>query len=334
MKRKERIKKEQNGNALFVLLLLLVPVVWGYGFLVTEDALASGLSVSAIMAGRFLIAAAALFFFRLIFGAFRKEKFTKKDVWAGAIVGAINFGGFFLQTAGLKYTDAAKSGMITGAYVVIVPVVSCVLQRKFKLRAVLTAAAFFVGMLFLFDVGKERNFNKGDLITLACSVFFAVQILLVDRLGGGVPPVNFTAVQMLTMGVLGAFGALLSSPAQFGGANVSAAILPLLYLGLLSSAFSYIVQTLAQKHISPSLTAIILSLESLVSVLFSLALGRTAFSVPLALGCAIMFGSCMFAALTEQGKTQGETQGKSQDETQEETLRTQAEISQNEEEKS
>lgn len=303
MKRKKTVKKERNGNVIFVLPLLLVPVVWGYGFLVTEDALSSGLSVSAIMAGRFLIAAAALFFFRLIFGAFRTEKFTKNDVWAGVIVGAINFGGFFLQTAGLKYTDAAKSGMITGAYVVIVPVVSCVLQRKFKLRAVLAAVAFFVGMLFLFDVGKEKNFNKGDLITLGCSVFFAVQILLVDRLGGEVHPINFTAVQMLTMGVLGAFGAILSSPVRLDGANFSAAILPLLYLGLLSSAFSYIAQTLAQKHISPSLTAIVLSLESLVSVLFSLALGRTSFSVPLAIGCAIMFCSCVFAALTEQGKT-------------------------------
>ncbi|MFR1983419.1 MAG: hypothetical protein ACLS4Z_06550 [Christensenellaceae bacterium] len=81
------------------------------------------------------------------------------------------------------------------------------------------------------------------------------------------------------------------------GRRLGVCLPAVLYLGALSSAYAYIVQTYAQSRISPSLAAILLSLESLAGVLFSLTAGKVGWSLSLALGCAIMVAASVSAAM-------------------------------------
>lgn len=301
-------KKREFPKLFYILLLVTVPVVWGYGFVVTDDALTSGVGAWGILAFRFLLAAAVLFVFRAFFpkSAEYKGKFTRRDWLWGAIVGTVNFFGFFLQTVGLQYTDPARGGMLTGTYVVIVPIVCLILYKKFNFRSIANAVVFFVGMLFLVGTdGASGNFY-GDMLCLACSVFFCAQILLTDRFCGELNLFNFSAVQMLAMGVWGLLGTIAFECGSFSQINVEKAIFPLLYLGLLSSAYAYIVQTLAQRKLSAGLTAILLSLEAVASVVFSLALGRTAFTWQLAVGSAVMAAASVSASVFDEKPKKGE----------------------------
>lgn len=188
--------------------------------------------------------------------------------------------------------------MLTGAYVVFVPVIYCVLRKKFQWRPLFNALLFLVGMFFLFDFrGTTLNFNRGDAVTLLCAWCFAVQIILVDRFADDINVFNFNAVQMLTMGLLGLTGALLVERQNFAFINWSVCLPAVIYLGALSSAYAYIVQTFAQSRVSPSLTAILLSLESLAGVLFSLTAGKVGWTWTLGVGCAIMAAASVAAAL-------------------------------------
>lgn len=291
-----------SGKALCVGLLLSVTVVWGYGIVVTDDALTGGLGVFSMLAGRFILAGAVLFAVRFCLrGTKVYKKFTKKELSAGVLTGTMNFFGFFFQAAGLLYTNTAKSGMLTGAYVIVVPVVYCILRRKFRFKPVFDAAVFLMGMCILFDVrGAGGNFNRGDVLTLVGALFFAAQIILVDRFACGVNIFNFNVIQMSVMGGLGLLGAVVFElPLRFEAVNGSACLFALLYLGILSSAYSYPVQTFAQSRLSPSLAAILLSLEALTGALFSLAVGNVSGSASLLIGCAVMAAASVSAAVSK-----------------------------------
>jgi drug/metabolite transporter (DMT)-like permease len=187
--------------------------------------------------------------------------------------------------------------MLTGVYVVLVPVIHCFLHKKFHFKPLLNGALMLVGMFFLFDVGESGNFNRGDAITLIGACFFAAQIILVDKYSERVNIFNFTAIQMLAMGVLGIVGAVAMERQTFSSVDWAACLPAVLYLGVLSSAFAYMMQTWVQSRVSPSLAAVLLGLESLASVLFSLAFGRVGWSLHLALGCAIMAAASISAAI-------------------------------------
>lgn len=202
-------------------LLLSVTLIWGYGIIATDEALTGSMGVFTMLAGRFLLAAVILFVLRLcLFRTKGYTKIAKRELWAGIAVGTVNFCGFVFQSVGLLYTDTAKSGMLTGAYVVFVPVIYCVLRKKFQWRPLFNALLFLVGMFFLFDFrGTTLNFNRGDAVTLLCAWCFAVQIILVDRFADDINVFNFNAVQMLTMGLLGLTGALLVERQNFAFIN-------------------------------------------------------------------------------------------------------------------
>ncbi|MFQ7078843.1 MAG: DMT family transporter [Christensenellaceae bacterium] len=268
----------------------------GYGIIATDDVLVGNMGCLPCLRA-FLLAAASC----SVCGCACETKryaYHQEEAKAGILVGVVNFCGFFVSVVGALYTDTAKSGMLTGAYVIFVPVVYCFLRKKFQWRALLNALVFLLGMFFLFDLKSAGgNFNRGDALTLACAGFFAVQIILVDKFADDINVFNFSALQMLTMGLCGLVGAVIAERNTFAAVDWSVCLPAVLYLGALSSAYAYIDADVCASRISPSLAAILLSLESPCGVLFSLTAGKVGWSLSLALGCAIMVAASVSAAV-------------------------------------
>lgn len=302
MKKTGAGKKRMNEfpKFVYILLLLSVAVVWGYGFVAVDNSLESGIGSFGLLAFRFWTAAGVIFLFRAFLPKGEiKSKITKKEIWLGAVCGVVNFLGFFFQTVGLRYTDPARSGMLTATYVIVVPLVCSVIYKKFSWISLLNAVVFFVGMVFLVDLKRVGGFGLGDSLTVLSSMFFAAQIIMVEFFCLRLNPVNFNGVQMLFMGIFGTIGALVFEWNTFINIRWEKLIFPVLFLSVFNSAYAYIVQTVAQRKVSSALTAILLSLESITSVLFSLALGKTQWSLPLAIGCVIMAAASASASLTD-----------------------------------
>jgi drug/metabolite transporter (DMT)-like permease len=242
------------------LALVGVTAVWGATFVVVRDAVAT-IPPFTFVAYRFLAAAALL-------AVARPRALIPRQrglLGAGVMAGVALFAGYGFQTVGLQYTTASNAGFITGLAVVFTPLLAAVaLRERPGLGSALGVALAFVGLALL----SLRNLEvrRGDVLVLGCAVAFAAHILLLGRFAPRYASYQLAVVQLGTVGVL-AFGwsAVTGDLAAPSGAPVWAA---LAVTAVLASAAAFLVQTRAQREVSPTKTAVILTMEPVFAGLF------------------------------------------------------------------
>ena len=283
--------REKNVQLVSDVLLLSVAVIWGLGFPVTVMAIDAHISSGLMVALRFGIAAAVvgLISFRQL------RSLTRRDVALGGIAGVILGTAFLLQIMGQGLTTPSNSAFLTSLNVIIVPFLSWIFFRQRPSnRMLLVAFGCLAGAAVLtISPGEGLNFNTGDLITLACAVVFSLHISYLGRIAGHIDAGKLTFLQMATAALLGLSYTLAFELEQLSQADLSRGLVPVLYLGLLSSAFSFFAQTFAQKHTSPARAAVILGCEGLLGSIFSVLLGYEPLTLNLILGGLIIFTSLL-----------------------------------------
>ena len=252
-------------KTLGIIGLVIVTIIWGGGFVASDIAL-NELSPFEIMSYRFLIAS-------IIMGAFawRNLKTIHKDeIIYGSILGIALFSGFALQIIGLKYTTPSNNAFLTATNVVMVPFIAYFIGRKKLNKADIIGS--FTALIGVGVLSLQNNFSigSGDLFTLFCALGFAFQIYLTGIFGKKIRPSILNFLQMFTAFCLSIIGLLFS-----GSINLSLSkqgISAIIYLGVVSTALCYFLQTAAQKHVDETKSAIILSMEAVFGTLFSIIL--------------------------------------------------------------
>ncbi|WKA54445.1 DMT family transporter [Planococcus shixiaomingii] len=263
------------------IFLIITAVIWGSGFVANAIAL-DHWTPYQILAGRFLIGAAMLIaiFYRNI------GSLNKKTIIQGMILGIFLYAAFALQTVGLQYTTPSKNAFLTAVNVVIVPFLALVLYRRkidfFELSGAILAM-IGVGVLSLKVNGAV---NIGDLLTLGCAVFFALQIFYTAKYVKDSDPILLTLVQISTAAVIGVLVVALKGDPIV--AVEREGILSLVYLGVFSTTIAYLLQTMAQKWLSETTAAIILSTESFWGMVFSVALLAEVMTFKMVIGAALI----------------------------------------------
>ncbi len=271
------------------LMLLIVAIIWGTGFIATEYAIESGLNPIHIMAGRFSVATLTLFFF-----LYKDIKKISKNEWVkGSIAGVFLFLGFYFQTFGQSMTTVSNSAFLTATNVVFVPFIAWILTKhRPKTKVFLLALVTFIGIAIL-TVNPESTItvNTGDFYVFLCAIAFATHIAYVSVAVKGNHPLRITFIQMLAATLLSIVGSFLSGQSSIGNLNLFAAIPSVLFLGLFSTSLCFFMQTSAQKKTTPGKTGIILSTESLFGTLFSVILGIEPLTLKILIGGLIIFTS-------------------------------------------
>lgn len=231
-------------------------------------------------------------------------------VVTGIVLGLFLFGGASLQQAGLQFTTVAKSGFITGLYVVFVPFLGLFLGLRIGPRAwggtVLATAGLY--LLAFGGAGPgdatepgggaaagRAEANAGDLLMLACALFWACHILAIDRWARRLPWPQLAVTQFLTCAVLSLAAALLFEPVVW--AAIAAAGGAILYAGLLSVGVGYTLQVVAQRDAPAAPAAVIMSLEAVFAAIGGWWLLSEALAPAAAAGCALMLAGMVLAAL-------------------------------------
>ncbi len=271
--------------------LLLVAAIWGAGFVFTKYTLEAGLSPSAVMLGRFGLAAiACLVFFNK---TLRRE--YKKGQWKGGLtIGVVLFAAFYTQTAGLQYTTPSNSAFITGAYVVMVPFLWWMLAKK-RPAWVLFLACFValagVGVLSI-QPGGGFALGFGDALTLVCAGLYAVQIVATALLARTMHPTVLVTWQFSVAAVL-SLAAFLITDRNIAAFAQSSGWAAIAYLGLCSTFMGFGMQTLAQTRLSSAKTGIVLSTEALFGALFSVVFGFESVNTRMVVGGVLLFVSIL-----------------------------------------
>lgn len=268
--------------------LTITAIIWGSGFVMTALSL-NYYTPYQILAMRFAVGALLL---GLVFGK-RLKRMNRSVLWKGAVLGIFLYTAFALQTVGLQFTTPSKNAFLTAVNVVIVPFIAWVLyKRRPDVFESFGAVLALVGVAVL-SLEWSAGVNVGDLLTLGCALLFAFHIFYTAKFVRTEDAVLLTMLQMavaalIAWSTIGLRGEVALSMEPIG-------LYAVLYLAVFSTTVAFLLQTVAQKHLSETKAAIILSTESFWGMAFSVALAYELLTLRMFLGAVLIFGAILLA---------------------------------------
>ena len=216
-------------------------------------------------------------------------------VIGGGLCGLMLFISTTLQQVGIQYTTVAKAGFITALYIVLVPVLGIFIKKKIGLKVWISVVIALAG-LYLLCMKGSFSLGKGDFLVLLCSLCFALHILVIDYFTQRVSGVKLSCIQFFITGILSSVLMFLFETPTWAG--ILTAWLPIFYAGVFSCGVAYTFQIIGQRGTDPTVASLILSLESVVSVLAGWLLLGQSLTPREILGCVLMFGAILLAQLS------------------------------------
>lgn len=170
------------------------------------------------------------------------------------------------QQLGMFYTTAGKAGFITSLYIVIVPFFAYFVGQPLRRTAIIGSLLAMIGMYFLAYPTDGASFNRGDILIAICSVVWSIYILLVDRWAVHYAGFTLVAVEFFFASI---YNLVLS---QLAGEvitlnHIEAALWPILYCGFLGGGLAYSFQFIGQRGVGPTEASLLLSSETVFSVI-------------------------------------------------------------------
>lgn len=273
----------------FKLMLVSCALIWGASFTIMKGAI-TVMPPSWLVGVRFVISGALLSI--ILFPRMRKH-FNLRTIAYGAALGLLIFGAYWFQTVGLVYTTPSKNAFLTDIYCVVVPFMFWVVAKRRPTRYNIAAAVLCIaGVGFVSLSSGDHIANIGDVLTIIGGLFFAAHIVATAVFSRTHDVVVMTVYQLWFSGFIAlAMGALTEPMPDWNIFGDIDFLLSLGYLVIFASCIAYWFQNLAVAHVAPSQAAILLSLESIFGVVFSVALYGEALTVQLVIGFALIFGA-------------------------------------------
>jgi drug/metabolite transporter (DMT)-like permease len=255
-----------------VLLIASTAVIWGFGFPMTRFALDGGISVGALMSLRFLLAG-------IVFAVILRGKRIPilrqgvlDGVWLGLILAVI----FWSQTDGMRFTTTAKSGFITGLYVLFTPLIAVAVGQGIKLTTAIGTVIATFGLYLLVHLPGEwwAGWNRGDLETLLCAFLCAIHLILMGKFARRTDAWLLASSQVIVAGIISVVVTAFL-PAPFGYQNVGqmftklTVLGPIVYLALGSTVFAFWGQSRAQTQLGPAEAAVLFCIEPVTAAILS-----------------------------------------------------------------
>jgi drug/metabolite transporter (DMT)-like permease len=246
------------------LALVFAAVIWGVAFIFQKSAM-SHVGPLTFLAARGAVAAMAL----LPLAIQEAREHDGDDGFAflpiAFLGGTAFFVGGWLQQSGLITATVTNTGFLTALYVVITPLVAWAWNGKRPNPRVWPAVLLSAVGTWLLGGGTLSAFSTGDMLVALSAVLWAVHVVITGRAAPFRRPISFTAVQFAIVAALAGAGAFFFETVTVAG--LTAAWRDIAYVGLLSSALTFTLLTVALQHTPPSEAAVIVSAEVLFAAL-------------------------------------------------------------------
>ncbi len=285
------------------IILFITAIIWGVSF-VSQSVGMEYIEPNTFMGIRTLMGGLALLPVISIIDENKKKQGTykktnmKKLLKYGGICGVFLCVAQTLQTYGLQTTTTAKSGFLTALYIIFVAIIGLFVGKRLNFKMILGILTAVLGMYFLCMFGERADFNVGDVLTIICALFFAGQILCIDKFVSDIDGLKLSCTQFLVAGTINAILMfILETPEIDAIMSCSTA---LLYSGLMSCGVAYTLQVVGQRYAEPTTASIIMSLESVFAAIAGwLILGQN-MSISQIAGCVLMFAAIVLVQLPDK----------------------------------
>lgn len=281
-----------------IILLLITAIIWGSSFVAQSIGMES---VDAFTFTGIRTTLGMLFLLPITLIINKGFDFSKKTLKKGLILGIVFSIAQNFQQFAFYYSTSGKIAFITAFYMFFVPLFSVIFLKK-KIAA-LTWISILLGLAGLFFLCINPNdltsINTGDILALICAVFYAVQIMFIDKF---LEDEETSGVQLSFMEFFVA--AIISIVAMFvfeqpHVAEIKTAAPALLYSGIMSCGIAYTLQIAGQKYASPVVASLLMCLESVFAVIAAAIILNEALSPAEMAGCLIMFAAIILSQVSE-----------------------------------
>lgn len=266
------------------ILLMAAALIWGSSFVVMKSAV-DFLTPHVLLFIRFAL---GTLFMTMLF--FREVKAIQPgDFLKGALAGVALYLAYTIQTFGLMMTTPGKNAFLTAIYCAIVPFLVWIFDKKRPDRYnVIAALLCFVGVGFV-SIDSSLSINQGDLLTIAGGLMYALHIIIVKKFTQETTPIQLTTLQFLTAAILALCSSLIFEDITLLTKINSHMILQLFYLAFFATTLALLFQNIGQNMVSECSASILLSLESVFGVMFSVVLGTETLNIQILLGFVMIF---------------------------------------------
>lgn len=277
---------DTNKKRLATGALFLATIIWGISFVIMKNSL-DYINPSYLVAIRFLFAAIIMSLIFIRRWKYCTLKLALTGIWTGTFLGLA----YIIQTYGLKYTTPGKNAFLTSIYCIMVPFLMWVFTKKkpdkYNVIAVILTV-IGIGFVSLNFTNGESIFGIGDILTIICSIFYGLHIVVVNVYAQKYDIYLITIFQFIISSAIAWIWSLIYEGTP---QPITLNMLPqLLYLIIFSSAIALMLQNYGIKNANPNQGALILSLESVFGALASLIFGfETNLSLIKIMGFVIVF---------------------------------------------
>lgn len=262
--------------------LFCATLIWGSSFFVMKNTV-NDIPVYYLLAIRFSAAALIL---PLVF--IKRLRFMSLNcLIKGFFLGGLLFCAYAFQTFGLIGTTPGKNAFLTAVYCIIVPFLYWFISRVRPDMYNISASLVCLAGIGLVSLNGGMSMSGGDALTLVCGLFYALHIVAVARYSQGCDIILLTIMQFAGAALCGWVLGLLFN--TFPAGISSSSVVSLVYLCLFATTLALLLQNVGQKYTHPSTAAIILSLESVFGVLFSIVFYGETLTLRIATGFALIF---------------------------------------------
>lgn len=273
------------------LALFMTALIWGTSFVILKSALDS-MGTLWVLAFRFVVAAIIL----LAFAAKKLKNMSRECLKGSVLMGLSLAAAYIVQTYGLFYTTAGKNAFLTATYCVLTPFFAWgVYKRRPKTNNIVAAVLCVTGIGFVSLAEGFDNVNIGDILTLFCGIFYALQIVMMENYGGTGDPISISAVEFSTSALVCLAGALIFEPVPQSISGGT--LLSIVYMGAICTGLAFFLEAWGMRYTSSSTAAVLLTLESVFGELTSLAMGTDILTTRLSVGFTLIFISVLLSEL-------------------------------------
>lgn len=290
------------------MLLLLTALVWGVAFVAQRQGGASAgpytfNCIRSFLGG--LVLLPVIPFLDRYTGGKKPQSAQDRRRLAvgGALCGLVLFVASTFQQMGIYYgTTAGKAGFLTACYILLVPVLGIFLGRKCRFNVWISILVAVAGLYFL-CLTDGLSLQVSDGLVLLCAVCFSVHIMVVDHFSPLVDGVRMACIQFFVCGAWGLLPMIGVEMRQMGPAAWLQSLgsidvwIPILYAGFISCGVGYTLQIVGQNGVNPAIASLLMSLESVFSVLAGMVLLHETMTGREILGCALVFAAVIFAQM-------------------------------------
>ena len=269
--------------------LFLTAVLWGSTFTIGKLA-AEVFSASFIIAFRFLVASLAL-----LVVAYPQRKQLDKTYWInGFWMGLTLFISYILQVGGLALdTSPGKSAFLCTTYSVMVPFFYWfVTKEPPKLRHIVCVFLCMTGVGILSLTGGW-GMSAGDFLTVASGVPCAMNIVLSSLVCKNRNVLLLTTIELWVVTILAWIFVFVEN--SFPSAFPFSAVGGIVYLGLIATALCLFMQSFGLKYAEPAIGGMIISLESVFGVIFSVILYHEKITIRMLVGFVVIFAAILLS---------------------------------------